>query len=176
MAIREKLTPLQRATDLGHTIDPGFVHHRKIQTIIGQKGMDFIDDAINKLPDLPDWQKRVRIDHIYTRFFLIFCNKLGIRPLRDLLATEDGHIFCSTENVKPCSDFFKKERVISVWDAPFDYPKRVEFHYSRKKVAASTLRTRLSEGTTISIIAQIIQSRTRKDNIRTSCNGLSMVA
>ena len=48
MLIREKLTPSQRATPLRHTIDPGFVHHSKIQTILGPQGMSVIDNAIKE--------------------------------------------------------------------------------------------------------------------------------
>jgi hypothetical protein len=62
--IREHLTPEQRATDLDLIIDPGFVNHRKIQTIIGKQGMEFIDLNIRNLPDLSEWQKNVRLDHI----------------------------------------------------------------------------------------------------------------
>lgn len=154
MSIREKLTPAQRATPLRHTIDPGFVHHSKIQTILGPQGMAIIDNAIRDLPDLPDWQKRVRIDQIYTQVFLIFCNKISIRPLRDVLASQTGQLFCSTEKVLPCDNFYETDRAISVWEAPHDFHKRIEFHYSTQKVVADTLRSRLSQGTLVSIVGQ----------------------
>ncbi len=107
MSIREKLTPSQRATPLRHTIDPGFVHHRKIQTILGPQGMSVIDNAIKDLPDLPDWQKQVRIDHIYTRAFLIFCNQIGVRPLRDILASQTGHLFVQLKKFYHATTFMK---------------------------------------------------------------------
>ena len=154
MSIREKLTPSQRATPLRHTIDPGFVHHRKIQTILGPQGMSVIDNAIKDLPDLPDWQKQLRIDQIHTQVFLIFCNQMRVRPLRDILASQTGQLFCSTEKVLPCDNFYETDRAISVWEPPCDYHKRVEFHYSTQKVVADTLRSRLSQGTLISIVGQ----------------------
>ena len=64
--IRDKLTTEQRARDLIHTIDPGFVNRRKIETLLGVKGMEVIDDLTKQLPDLAEWQREVRIDHIYT--------------------------------------------------------------------------------------------------------------
>lgn len=63
--IREHLSIDERIQSVEYTIDPGFVHKRKIETIIGPTGMRMIDDAIRRLPELPDWQKEVRIDHIY---------------------------------------------------------------------------------------------------------------
>jgi len=62
---RDESTSEERALDLELTIDPGFVHHRRIQTIIGQMGMNLIDEGISRLPSLPEWQKKVGIDHIY---------------------------------------------------------------------------------------------------------------
>lgn len=47
---RYDLTTVQRSLPLELTIDPGFVHHRKIQTILGPK-FDIINNQINKLPD-----------------------------------------------------------------------------------------------------------------------------
>jgi len=157
LSIREKLTPAQRATPLRLTIDPGFVHHRKIQTVIGSLGMNSIDNAIKELPDSPDWVRNVRIDHIYTQALLLFCNQLGIRPLSDILTSETVHLFCSTEKVKPCHDIIDTERAISVWEPPFDYHKRVEFHYSTRNVVGDTLRLRLHQGTTISLVAQLYE-------------------
>lgn len=152
MSLRDGLTSSQRALPLGHTIDPGFVHYRKVQTIVGSAAMKYVDEAIKNLPDLPEWQRKVRIDHIYTEAMLILCSKFEIRPLRDILATRSGHLFCSTEKLLPCPELYDKERVVSVWDG--DYPQRVEFHYSTRHIASDTLRSRLHDGSILSIIAE----------------------
>lgn len=153
--IREALTPEQRATPLTHVIDPGFVNHRRIETIIGPYNMQILDSWIRSLPELPDWQRRVRIDHIYTRCFLEFCRKSDIRPLQDILATETGHLFCSTEKLLPCADVYDKERVVSIWDSQGVYSRRVEFHYSTRHIVSDTCRSRLHSGNKFSIIAEL---------------------
>jgi hypothetical protein len=152
---RSSLTSEQRALDLGHIIDPGFVNHRKVQTIQGPELMKQVDKAISQLPNLPEWQLRVRIDHIYSEVMLLFCQHLDIRPLQDILATQTGHLFCSTERLLPCSDVYEVERAISVWDNPGTFPFRVEFHYSTRHISSDTLRSRLHQGSTVSIIGQL---------------------
>ena len=151
MSIRDALTSEQRATPLIHTIDPGFVHHRKIETFLGPSNMTILDERIKSLPEMPDWQQRVRIGHIYTQATLIVCNKIGIRPLQDILATQTGYMFCSTERLLPCPNVYDEDRAISIWAG--DYPKRVEFHYSTRHIISDTLRSRLHDGEMFSIIA-----------------------
>ena len=46
-SIRDYLTPDERSLPLEATIDPGFVHKRKIQTMLGPKGMEIIDAMID---------------------------------------------------------------------------------------------------------------------------------
>ena len=152
--IRNELTSAQRATPLVHTIDPGFVHYRKIETILGPQGMEIIDNEIRRLPEMPDWVRRVRIDHIYTQIFLLFCNRLGILPLEEILAVRKGHLFCSTETLGPCPDFYDVDRAVSVLTPRGGYPQRVEFHYSTQLVTSDTLRSRLHDGGVFSIIAE----------------------
>ncbi|MEJ2745194.1 MAG: hypothetical protein P8123_05850 [bacterium] len=95
--LRTRLTPEQRTEQLSLTIDPGFVHHRKIQTIIGSAGMNFIDEGIRQLPaTLPDWTKDVRIDHIYTDVLLAWCKIKKVKSLSEFIIAGDNKIFCST--------------------------------------------------------------------------------
>jgi len=153
--IREKLTPAQRATPLEPYIDPGFVHHRKIETILGPSGMRIIDDLIRQLPELPEWQRPVRIDHVYTEIMLAFCNKLSVPPLEEFLVSRQGRMFCSTEELAPCKDVFKTERAVSIWVPPGIYDRRVEFHYSTEHIRSHTLRNELHKGSKLSIIAEL---------------------
>lgn len=156
--IREHLTPEQRATDLDLVIDPGFVNHRKIQTIIGKTGMDYIDINFRKLPDLPEWQKKVRLDHIYSEAVLIFCKTMGIDTLQHNLATNKGTLFCSTEKLGPCPDVYEKTRVVSKWVSPENIDIKVEFQYSTTHIHSDTARSRLHDGNHIfAIIAELLK-------------------
>ncbi len=158
---RKTLTIEERSLPLENTIDPGFVHKRKIETILGEKGMHLVDEAINNLPDLPEWQKIVRIDHIYKDVILKFCEIIGIKTLEEALAIGPGlgMLICSTETMAPCKTVYDSERAISVWVPRGKYPKRVEFHYSTQHVSASTLKEHLYKGSEISIVAELHEIR-----------------
>jgi len=156
--IREALTPEQRAIDLDLVVDPGFVNHRKIQTILGKSGMKFIDLNIRNQPDLPEWQKKVRIDHIYSEAVLIFCREVGIQTLQHNLATGTGHLFCSVEKLGPCPDAYDKTRVISEWLPPENNELKVEFHYSTAHIHSDTTRSRLHDGNHVfAIVAHLLK-------------------
>jgi len=154
-SIREDMTPEERSLQVESTVDPGFVHKRKIQTILGPEGMGLVDDLIRRLPDLPQWQKEVRIDHIYSEVILEFCKIHGIKTLEEVLFQEKGRMICSTETLAPCKDFYDVERAVSVWVPRNECKYRVEFHYSTSLVASDTLRSRLHSGANISIVAEL---------------------
>jgi hypothetical protein len=156
--IRNTLTPSQRALSLKLTIDPGFVHHRKVQTILGPEGMSVIDKQIAQLPDT--FQKQVRIDHIYTRIMLAFCNLLGIKSLEEILATGPGgpgQLFCSTEVLEPGPKIEDSNRAISLWVPRGSYGRRIELHYSTRHIYSDTLRWRLREKSSIAVVAELYQ-------------------
>jgi len=149
---REASSENFRALDLRLTIDPGFVHRRRIQTVIGDGGMGVIDDMINRLPDLPGWMREVRIDHIYTRVMLEFCRIHKIKTLEQALLDQSGHLFCSTFHVEPCPNFYDVDRAASIWTPSFQMGKPVEFHYATELVRSDTLKSRLYKGTTLSMV------------------------
>ena len=156
--IREDLTPEQRATDLYLVIDPGFVNHRKIQTVIGSPGMKFIDINIKNLPDLPEWQKNVRIDHIYVEAVLEFCRSLGVQTLQQNLYARSGQLVCSLERLGPCPDVYNKSRVISEWVRPENIDISVQFQYSTTHIHSDTARSRLFDGNHVfAIVAELLQ-------------------
>jgi len=169
--IREQLTPEQRATDLDLVIDPGFVNHRKIQSIIGKPSMDFIDYHIRNLPDLPEWHRNVRIDHIYTEAVLGFCKQIGINTLQHNLATQEGRLSCSVEKLSPCTDIYDSTRVVSKWIPPENVNITVEFHYSTTHIHSDTLRSRLHDGNNVfAIVAELLKF----DGTRAICEPLVM--
>ena len=159
--IREDLNSEQRATNMDLIIDPGFVHHRKVQTIVGEKGMKLIDNAINKLPGLPEWEKKVRIDHIYSEVMLIFCKALKVKTLQEAFILGRGIIFCSTERLAACPEVYNNDRAICYWLPPYPIIEKVEFHFSTKHIYAYTLRDRLYQGNhEFSIIAELYEKTT----------------
>lgn len=155
MSIREYLSTDERMLPLEATIDPGFVHKRRIQTILGSEGMRLVDELIQRLPSLPDWQREVRIDHIYKDVFLDFCRIHGVPTLLDLLAARKERVFSSTERLGSCPDFFDVKRAVSPWVPRGRTKYRVEFHYSTALVASDTLKGRLQTGSQVSLVAEL---------------------
>lgn len=157
LASFRKLTSEQRATAVEHTIDPGFVNRRLVETVLGTSGVEAIDQAIRGLPDLPDWMREVRIDHIYTRTALAFCRFLKVRSLGELVHEGKGLIFCSTEPLAACRAIYDPgaDRLVSRWKPRAKVSLPVEFHYSRANVRGDTLRSQLFRGSEVSIIGQV---------------------
>lgn len=158
-SFRSSLSPEQRARSLRLTIDPGFVNHRKIETLIGKNGMNLIDLRIKALPHLPEWQQKVRINHIYTDVLLSWCRSNEVPPLHDLLAAEEHNIFCSTEILAPCKDLFNISRAISHWNPPAKYSSKVEFHYSTSNIFSDTIKAELYQGGIISMVATLVEKK-----------------
>lgn len=153
-SIRDYLSPEQRALPLVSTIDPGFVNRRAVETVLGPSGMSIIDKLTKSLPQsLPAWTQRVRVDHIYKDVLLKFCEVNGIFTLGQILAADQGHMFCSTETVLACPDIYDAKRVSSeIQPAGISSP-RVRLEYSTEFVSSDTLRMELHRGTLLSIIA-----------------------
>lgn len=142
------------------TIDPGFVHQRKIQALVGDRGMKAIDDAIAKMPaDLPDWQQENRIDHIYKDVLLAFCRALRVPTLQEIYLKEHGQLFCSVDEYGPAPAFYDSLRASNAWIPPFQTRKTVEIHYSTKLVRSDTQKCHLYEGGhPLAVIGQLAQA------------------
>gem|GEM_PF-1218489 len=157
MDFRFNHTTEWRAKPIRHTIDAGFVHIRKIETILGEQGMTVIDDQIRKLPgDLPGWQLGVRLDHIYARTMLRWCEVNKVKCLGDVLAYRRGRIFCSNVELGPADSLGGPERVKNPVLVDGNYEGRVELHYSRSHVHGDTPKERLRDGGYVfSVIAEL---------------------
>lgn len=154
-SFRENSTTALRTAPLIHRIDPGFVNHRKIETLIKPEGMKFVDEAIARLPAMPDWERSVRIGHIYTEAMQKYCKALGVESLEAVLINGRGRMFCSTESLAPCKDIYEKERVVSRCIPKGKYDLTVELEYSTHHVKADTLKSRLRKGGVFCIIADV---------------------
>lgn len=54
----------ERTADARLGVDPGFVHHRKIQALLPPKAMGAINVLLTGIPaDAPDFVRRLRTDH-----------------------------------------------------------------------------------------------------------------
>jgi hypothetical protein len=153
--IRLHLTPEQRLLDLTHSIDPGFVNFRRIEAIIGDAGRSAINEQVRRLPHMPEWQRDVRIGHIYSDIMLAFCRVHEVPPLGRLLHEQKGKLFCSTERLGPCRDIYAAERGVNLWRPERKVQQRVEFHYSAAQVTSDTLRSQLRRGDRLSMIAEL---------------------
>jgi hypothetical protein len=152
--LRTTLTSDQHAADMLLTVDPGFVHHRKIETVIGRPGMQAVDGAIKALPDLPEWMQAMRIAHIYTHMLLAFCRALPAPTLGELLAARKGTLFCSTEELQ-ATDLAGVERAVTQVSTPGVDEPVVELHYSPRHIIADTLWAQLDQGGMISVVADL---------------------
>lgn len=153
---RNDLTTKQRSLDLNLKIDPCFVHHRKIETIIGNGGITLINKLILDIPkSTPDWTKKVHIDHIYSDIFLRFCKDIGIRTLNENIFDQKGKLFCSTHITEPFNNFFKTDRAKIKLQLTENIDKDIFIEFSTNRVSGDTLKSRLHEGGyEISIIGQ----------------------
>jgi len=163
--IMASLTTEERSRNLNFTIDPGFVNRRKIETLLGEKGMQVIDRLINQLP--ATWNREIRIDHIYTRAILRFCkvNKvkaLGLILSNPTLPPRKGIMFCSTEKFAPCKNVYDTKRAISKIIPNGNCDHEIEVHYSTRHIFSDTQRFELHKGEEMSLIAEL---HDKKDNL-----------
>jgi len=154
--IRDALTPQQRSEDMYMSIDPGFVHIRKIETILRDfGGMEYIDKDIKALPELPEWMKRVRIDHIYTNHIVSLCSALDIPTLNEALGNENGRLFSSIEYTQPTDGVWEGGHVATYIKPQAAHGKyTVRLSYDASRVTSDTVKGQLSEGSELAIIAQ----------------------
>ncbi|MCF8719763.1 hypothetical protein [Nitrospina gracilis] len=139
-------------------MDPGFVHHRKIQSLLGDPGMQLINSNIAQIPsNTPDWQKEVQIDHIYTKIMIAFCQTNEFKTLEEVLLDQNGHMFCSIVKTENCSDIYESKRVKVKCLSPTPSDLNVELHITTSRIRGDTLKSRLYEGTEVGVIAQFFQ-------------------
>jgi hypothetical protein len=152
MSIQD-LTPDQRAQSIRHYIDHGFVNFRLVQTIVGEAGVTEINRRIALLPDEPDWLRRTKIGHVYTRVALTFCEVIGVPSLGEILARGQGRIFCSTEQLGPVDDVYGAKRLTVPITIPGDIAYRVTLELGTQHISSDTLRSELDRGSSLSVIA-----------------------
>ena len=152
----------KRLIEYGLGIDPSFVNRRLIQSLIGRKGMEFIDEDLKRVAPTMDALYEVRVDHIYTNVLLGYCAYRKAPTLGELLAGDET-LVCSTEKFKPCKRVYDDRRVTSIIRAPGNSRMRVEVEYSISHLHGDTLRMLLHRGGQLSFVA-LVHSR-KKDRV-----------
>ena len=146
-------------------VDPGFVNHRKIESILGEVGTEIINKEISKIPaTTPDWRKEVVIDHIYTRVLLDFCEVIGIRTLEESLINRSGpgHMVCSNVKTKPCENLYDVERAVVECEKFEGSDLEVELHLTTKRIRGDTLKSNMHQGGDFAVIALFSQLKGSK--------------
>src|SRR6202521_5372605 len=93
-------------------IDPGFVHHEMIESLLGPGNSDIISHEIDKIAaSTPEWRKKVLIDHIYSRVLIDFVGLNGFNTLEQLLAEQRGLLFCSIVKLRPNPKVYTEKRI-----------------------------------------------------------------
>lgn len=145
--LRTLLDGDQRTAEIAYGIDPGFVHYRLIESIVGDRVMEFIHQQIREVPDsTPSWLRATHIGHIYTRTLVAFCEANEVPRLGALCAARRGRLFCSTERLAPTPDLYDQERVVTRVEKPELDNLSVELHYSTGHLSADTVKHYLHEG------------------------------
>lgn len=138
-------------------VDPGFVHHRKIEAILKEIGTEIISNEIARIPvSTPEWRKEVLIDHIYSRIILYFCEANKIKTLQQVLFEECGLLFCSIVKLKPCKDIYDVDRATLKCEEIEGVEYLVEFQITVDRVRSDTLRSGLYQGGEFAIVAQFV--------------------
>ena len=137
-------------------VDPGLIHHRKIEALLGEPGSNVISDLITRIsPSTPEWRKEVLIDQIYSRALIDATGIWKIKTLEQLLAEQSGHLFCSIVRLRACPEVYEKERVAAICHHSYGASYRVELHFASSRVRADTLRSRLAMGGEFAVVAQL---------------------
>ncbi len=138
-------------------VDPGFVHHGMIESLLGPQGSAIVTQQIEKIPaSTPDWRKAVLVDHIYAQVLVDFLGINGINSLEQLLAEQRGHLFCSIVKLRPCPEVYSEQRVVIRCGHLHRKSQKVELHLSTNRIVSDTLRSGLSSGGEFGIVARII--------------------
>jgi hypothetical protein len=155
-AFREHETTAVRTADARMSMDPGFVHHRLIHQVIGTPAMQVLNQAIEAVPaGLPDYQRRLQIDHLYVDALIRLCSHFGIQTLSQMLAASKGHLFASVETTLPCPEVYLDKRVSVELRPKFGTDIRLTLEFATERIVADTTRMQLANGAELALVAQL---------------------
>jgi hypothetical protein len=157
-----QLTSAQRSAEATHSIDPGFVNHRLIQTLLRLLHgiMDFIDDAIRHLPPQPEGLQIKRISSIYSEFLLAVCKEGDAKPLSWLAAQPTPNpktIICSTDVFQGTDAVWKARRASVVWLPNIRFDRTARLVFSPEHIFSTTQHEELSRKAVIAHVSRLKQ-------------------
>jgi hypothetical protein len=107
---------------------------------------------------MPDYQRVVRINRIYTDALLFFCKSLPAPSLAALMAAGRGRLFCSVVELEPAEELEAGARAINRIVTPGVEDLTASIEYSLEHIAASTTRSELRQGDTLAVVAELHES------------------
>jgi hypothetical protein len=158
-SMTEMFTPKQRASGFAYTIDPGFVHFRRIQTVVAGPVMVSIDGESGALPALPEGLKLTRLRQIYTSNLLRWCRATKVPSLAARIGSNEPGVCLSVEELASCKNVREVARAVSVRVDP-TCDRRVELRYSTEHLTSETARTQLEEGDVFAVVGTVTKMDT----------------
>jgi hypothetical protein len=157
--LRTEMSAEERTAPARLSIDPGLVHHRKIHTVLGDAALAAVDAQIASMPaDLPDHLKQLRIDHLYTRALVAYCERTNVPSLGMLLAQPDpSGLWCSVEHLAPTPDIYGDGRVQTTIQVPGVVDRAAELEYKASRVLSDTVRGQLHQGDRLAVVAEVLR-------------------
>jgi len=151
-AMRE-FTTSERIQIPYHNIDPGFINKRLIFSSFGSPLLEefnkFKRDGNDHWTDLSN-------NHLLVDLALASCRGINVRSLGEVLTTgKVGDLFCSTEKVEGSEDVYEDGRKSVRILLPYENEKDVVLKFGIEHFVASTGRSEVAEGATLSIIGGI---------------------
>lgn len=153
------LTPDQRAAELRHLMDPGFVHRRKILAVLaGTQEAAWINEQSTTFAHHP--AADLVIDQCYTSALLRWCGRQNVAPLRHRVLSDSEHsIVCSTERVGPCPGVWDEARGRNEIIIP-GTDRGACLEYSTEHIKSTTVKSWLAQGDyELSIVALVSQAQ-----------------
>ena len=151
-SFRRNFPRADRNRPFSYSIDPGFVHRRKIPTLLGPRALSAVDELRSRLTTVTEWERNLRMDLFLTKLVLQYCKKAEVPALAAALY-KGSDMFCSTETLRPAVVSVGNRARSEVIMVGRGRGSRVELEYSLEHIHANTLLDRLHTGFRIAVVA-----------------------
>lgn len=145
---------LKRASCPTHHIDAGFINRRKCISVFGRPYADLFNKM--RYPG-DDHMSRLMNDHLMIHLALAACKVMNVPSLLECMQDpRPRQLFCSTEKVKGCGNaVYNMNRVSNQVKPAFESTRKVFLEYNTSHIYADTQRMLLSDGHTMSLVAEV---------------------
>ncbi len=154
---RTKISREDRVAHYEMGIDPGFVHRRKIETILGVERMELVDYRIKSLPE--SFDREVRIDHIFTQALLEYCRDYDVPTFAQLACDDTGSMFCSVVQLGPAPGVYDQPRASNeILSSALGDTRSARIEYTSERMRSTTQRGDLYNGASMAVVAELVAS------------------